>query len=777
MVDYGRRDRLVVAYARHLIRWRWAVLVLSLAVAGVAASGTRFLVANGDYRYHFQDDDPQLLAFNRIETTYTKMDNALFVIAPESGDVFDSRVLEAVEWLTEQAWQIPFSIRVDSLTNFQHTWSEEDDLVVEDLVERAAGLGAGEIQRIRSVALNEPLLVKRLVSPDARATAINVTVQLPDGNPGGDAVAHARQLVAELEERAPGLEIALTGNLLLTDALEQSVNRDLRTLIPWMYAALIVSMLLFLRSVWGTLAVLGVTVLSVATAMGVAGWVGIPLTAPSATAPTIILTIAIADGVHILVTFAKDLRRSPDKADALVDSLRVNWQPVFLTSLTTVIGFLSFNFAEMASFPDLGNVTAVGVAAAWFYSITFLPAFVMIVPYRVKPARSVQGFTTERFADWVVRHQRRILPVSVAVSLGFASLIPLLELNDSFVHYLDERIEFRRDTDFTAERLSGIYQLHYSLDAGQPDGINEPAYLADVEAFANWYRAQPSVEHVSVLPETVMRLNKNLHGDDATYYRLPESRELAAQYLLLYEMSLPYGLDLNNQINVKRSATKLTATLENIPSAELRALDRRAVEWLRANAPSMETRGAGTAMMFASMSLKNIESMVPGMALAFAFISLLLVVELRSLRLGLLSLVPNLVPTLVAFGVWTLVVGEVGVATGLVAAASLGIIVDATVHLLSKYLRAQRELGASPEDAVRYAISTAGSALWISFLILIVGFAVLSQSSFKINADFGLLIAISIGAALLADFLLLPTLLMRLDRARHLDAENQPDAA
>lgn len=766
MVSYGRRDQRVVTYARHLIRWRWAVLALSLAVAGVAASGVRFLVSNGDYRYHFKADDPQLLAFNRIETTYTKMDNALFVVAPESGEVFEPEVLEAVLWLTEQAWQIPHSIRVDSLTNFQHTWSEEDDLVVEDLVEGEDTLKTNEIERVRRIALDEPLLVKRLVAPDARATAINVTVQLPDGNPGGDAVAYARDLAAQLEAKHPGLRVALTGNLLLTDALEQSVNRDLRTLIPWMYAALIVSMLLFLRSVWGTLAVLAVTALSVATAMGVAGWAGIPITAPSGMAPTIILTIAIADGVHILVTFAKDLRRGLDKADALVDSLRVNWQPVFLTSLTTVVGFLSFNFAAMASFPDLGNVTAAGVAAAWFFSITFLPAFVMIVPYRAKPARRIRSFSVERYADWVVAHRRRILPISVAASLGFASLIPLLELNDSFVHYLDERIEFRRDTDFTAERLTGIYQLHYSLEAGEPDGINEPAYLADVEAFATWYRAQPGVEHVSALPVTVKRLNKNLHGDDAGYYRLPESRELAAQYLLLYEMSLPYGLDLNNQINVKRSATKLTATLQNIPSAELRVLERRAAEWLQTHTPSMEARGAGTAMMFASMSLKNIESMVPGMAIAFAFISLLLIVELRSLRLGLVSLVPNVVPTLVAFGVWTLVVREVGVGTGLVAAASLGIIVDATVHLLSKYLRAQRELGSTPEDAVRYAISTAGPALWISFLILIVGFAVLSQSSFKINADFGLLIAISIGAALLADFLLLPTLLMRIDRSR-----------
>ncbi len=771
MHDYGRRDRAVVAYAERILRWRWAVLALALAVAAAATAGVRHLHYIGDYRYHFSADNPQLADFERIQNTFTKTDNILLLIAPERGDVFDPALLESLLWLTEQSWQIPHSIRVDSLTNFQHSWSEEDDLVVEDLVE-TADLAPAELARIREIALHEPLLVKKLIAADGRATAVNITIQLPDEPPKQgttapeyEAALFARGLAEQFETRHPGVRVAVTGGLLLSTAMEEATRADLATLVPLMYGALVVAMFLFLHSFWGTFATLMVTGLSAATAMGLAGWLGIPVTPPSASAPTIVLTIAIADGIHILVTFGKDLRKGQAKRDALIDSLRVNWQPVFLTSFTTVIGFLSLNFSDMPSFHDLGNVVALGVAAAWFYSVTFLPAFVAVVPYRVRPARAAGVFSMERFAEWLIAHRRRVLPATVAFTVVCAALIPRIELNDMFVNYFDESNAFRSDTEFTAERLSGIFMLHYSLGAGEPEGINEPAYLAKVEEFRRWYEAQPIVDHVSALPDTVKRLNKNMHGDDGAYYRLPDSRELAAQYLLLYEMSLPYGLDLNNQINVKKSATKLTATIENVSSRELREIDASARQWLRDNAPpEMESGGASLAFMFANLSERNIRTMIRGVILAFSVISLVMILSLRSLRLGLLSLVPNLVPTIIAFGVWSLTVGQVGIASGIVTAASLGIIVDATVHFLSKYVRARRERGADPEDAVRYALSTVGAALWISFLILAAGFGVLAFSSFKVNGDFGLLTSITIGAALLADFLLLPTLLMQVDR-------------
>jgi hypothetical protein len=282
--------------------------------------------------------------------------------------------------------------------------------------------------------------------------------------------------------------------------------------------------------------------------------------------------------------------------------------------------------------------------------------------------------------------------------------------------------------------------------------------------------------HVSSLSDTMKRLNMNLHGDDPAWYRIPQSRELAAQYLLLYEMSLPYGLDLNNQINVDKSATKLDVSIRSISSNGTIALEERAQRWLEKNAPAtMQAHGASPSIMFSHIGARNIRSMLWGTTAALVLISVILIFALRSLRIGLISLVPNLVPAAMAFGLWGLLVGQVGLALSVVAGMTLGIVVDDTVHFLSKYLRARREEGLSPEDAVRYAFHTVGTALWTTSVVLIAGFLVLTWSPFEINSGMGLLTAITIGLALVADFLLLPTLLMTLDKREGYEGDQLAD--
>jgi predicted RND superfamily exporter protein len=521
---------------------------------------------------------------------------------------------------------------------------------------------------------------------------------------------------------------------------------------------------------------MAVAAFSAITAIGLGFWWGIPFTQGSSVAPTIILTIAIADGVHILVSFSKERRAGRDHDEALIESLRINWQPVFLTSLTTAIGFLSLNYSDNAMFRDLGNLTALGVSAAWLFSITFLPAFVSLTPYRIHPERTIGGFSMERFAEWMIGHRRRVLLAMSVLLVAMGSLIPRIELNDTFTSMFDQSVPFRRDLDFMSQRLPGLYMFHYSLMAGDADAINEPAYWETLDALTRWLREQPEVTHVNTLSDTLKRLNRSMHGDDPAAYQLPATREQSAQYLLLYEMSLPYGLDLNNQINVKRSSTKLTVTIRSLSSRGLRELDYRIQGWLRANAPAeMHVGAASPTLMFAHMSERNVLSMINGTVIAFALISVFLALSLRSLKLGVLSLVPNVGPTVIAFGIWAMVVGEAGFSVAMVSACSLGIIVDATVHFLSKYLRARRERGAGAEDAVRYAISTVGAALWITFLVLIIGFSVLTLSPIETNSLFGLMIAITIAAALLTSFLLLPTLLIQIEGER--DEEALPAAA
>ncbi len=406
-------------------------------------------------------------------------------------------------------------------------------------------------------------------------------------------------------------------------------------------------------------------------------------------------------------------------------------------------------------------------SSAESFSLMTLPALMAVLPTRV-PARDPHAPSPwmERFGAFVVRHHRRLVVASLVLVATCLWGLRYIYLDDNFIRYFDESYEIRQFADYTQQHLTGLDTIEYSLPAGEPGGINEPRYLRDIEAFANWYRQQPGVAHVSVLTDIVKRLNRSMHGDDPAHYRIPESRELAAQYLLLYEMSLPYGLDLTNQINLDKSATRMIVSLRNATAREMRELDRRAREWLQANTPGLFTYGASLSLMFAHISERNIEGMLGGTFIALALISGILLFALRSLRIGVISLVPNLVPAAMALGIWGYLVGQVGLSIAVVGSLSLGIVVDDTVHFLSKYLRARRELGVSPEEGVRYAFASVGRALFTTTVILTIGFSTLALSGFKLNADTGLLTAIAIAMALVADFFLLPGLLILFDRRR-----------
>ncbi len=755
-------------FTDRLVAWRWLAFCAVVALVAMAASGARLLGFSNDYRVFFSADNPQLLAFENLQNTYTKSDNVLFVVAPTDGNVYSVETLQAIEWLTEQAWQIPYSIRVDSLTNFQHTRADGDELIVEDLVTDAANLTPRDLEQVRRIAGREPLLVNRIVSPSGRVTGVNVIIQFPGVDPAQEfpqVVEFSRDLVRQVNERYPEVELHLTGIVLLNNAFSEMSLLDMQTLVPVMFGIIILVLATLLRSVWGTLATVLVIIMSVATALGAAGWLGIKVTPPTAASPTMITTLAVANCVHLLVTFLQRMREGETKHDAMRESLRINLQPIFLTSVTTAIGFLSMNFSDAPPFRDLGNIVAIGVLASFVYCIALLPALMLGLPVRVKATHNKSVEVMDRLADFVVTRRRPVLWVMALLVIGLIALVPRNQLNDEFVKYFDDSVQFRIDTDFATSNLTGIYNIAYSLESGESGGISEPAYLTKLEEFANWFREQPEVLHVNSLSDTLKRLSQNLHADQPEWYRIPQRRELAAQYLLLYEMSLPYGLDLNNQINVDKSASKLDVTLKSVSSNRVIELEERAQQWLKDNAPpAMQVNGASPAIMFSHIGARNIRSMLGGTTVALLLISFILVFALRSLRIGLISIVPNLVPAAMAFGLWGLLVGQVGLALSVVTGMTLGIVVDDTVHFLSKYLRARREKSLSPADAVRYAFHTVGTALWTTSMVLIAGFLVLTGSPFELNSGMGLLTAITIGLALLADFLLLPTLLMRLDK-------------
>ena len=757
-------------YARFVTSRYKIVIAITFVLMLFPMLGLKFVDFSTDYRKFFGGDDPHINAFDELQGTYAKYDNVMLVIEPNGNKVFSTDVLSVIEEATELAWKIPYATRVDSITNFQNSYSDNDELIVENLVKNSTTLSEQDLNDIKKIAINDPAIVNRIISGNGKFTGINVNIKLPDDTINKavpEVVLAIRQLSESIAAEPSIKNVYLSGTVMINNAFLEITKKDLLTLMPVMFVLIIIALILLTQSVTSALATFLIVGIANGFALGLGGWLGIKLTPPSAAAAPIIMTLSIAGCVHLLTTYLKEFHTIktgiPIKAIAMSKSLQLNFVPITLTSLTTIIGFLTMNFADSPPFHDLGNLVAAGIVMAYFLTMFFLPGLMMVLPVKRRYKPQLGQLFLFEMSEFIIKQRTRIFWLML-VLIGVLVLgIPKNQLNDEFVKYFDTTVKFRTDNDFITENLTGIYQLEYSINADEIDGINKVEYLETLDEFANWYREQTHVWHVQSITDTYKKANMNLHAGNPDYYSIPDSRELAAQSLLLYEMSLPIGLDLNDQINVEKSATKFVVSVSTITANELLEIERQADIWLKNNAPDhMYAIATGPAVLFAHIGFGSIRTGLIGGLTALFLISIILSVVFRSVKVGLISLIPNLVPIAMGFGVWGYLYGQINMALATVISMTLGIVVDDTIHFVSKYLDAKRD-NKSAADSVRHAFSHVGLAMTVTSIVLIAGFMVLTFSPFIMNWGMGLLSAITIAFALIADFLLLPAVLIKLE--------------
>ena len=768
----GKSNELFERYIDAVLGWPRMIMLSFFVVLGGLGYGVVYLTISNDFRIYFSEDNPQLLTFERLEEAFISQDNVYFFIKPKNigkvkTPVFQADVLSLIKELTDEGWKLPYSGRVSSLANYQHTLATKDELFTNYLIPDELKLTARNIKQIKNIALNDPQILNTLVSKSGEVTGINVQLTLPENNARAahEAVLAARILADRLREKYP-VTILIAGSAATNVTLSEAVRSDLFTLVWVSYFLIFGGLALLLRSLSGTLVILIIVSLSVLGTVGTFGYMQYQLTPVAGFVPSVLMTMAVADSVHVLVSYYYLQRNGLDKNAAIREAMRINVAPVFITSITTTIGVLCLNFSDSPPYRDLGNMIGFGVMLAYFLTMGFLPAFLSLVPGQPYSVYRYRLHPMTKFSNVIIK-QRKILALIVGlfvlVLLSFTSRNTLTE---RWHEYFDDSFEVRRAVDEVNRHFGGLHSIYYNLDTGIENGIHNPDYLKELSQFAEWYRQQPEVSHVDTFSDTIKRLNKNMHSDDDAWYRIPDDSKLAAQYLLLYELSLPLGLGLDNTINHKKSATLLRAVVSKTDSEDLLAIDRRARQWLQDNAAHiLETQGSGLDIVFAHINHRNIRSMLVGTVLALVLISMVLMLALKSVRLGLISLLPNLAPAGMAYGIWGLLFGHVNLALSIVICMSLGIVVDDTVHFLSKYLRARREKNLSSEEGIRYAFVTVGVALTITTLVLVTGFSVMTLSSFTPTRETGILMAFTLSFALLVDFLLLPPLLLFLDKA------------
>ena len=749
-------------------------LLLSLILAAVSSAGLMQLKPNHDYKAFFQPNDPWLLASENIQDTYTRDQNIMLVVRSSEDSLFTESGMRCLWKATDAGWELPFVTRVDSVANFQHSEAMDDDLNIRDLIEGDAldaGLTQDYIVRSKTAALNEPQLLKRLISTDGRTAGINLTLHFETESKDevASAANAARDWNSSLDQYCPNTERKLSGVVMVNDAIALASHHDMTVLGPLMFGIIVIMMWALFRSIAATVGTVLVVGFSISSGLGIAGWLGYEMTPTLAIAPTMMMTMAVADCVH-LISSIRDARTRQALVPAVLTSVKLNALPIAITSLTTAIGFLGMRVANNPPLVHLGTVAAIGVIAAMVYSLTLLPAWLCITRSNIKAQPAGRSQRLINLGEWVLKQRRYILVFTALITATMAWSATRNQATEDLVKYFKHSTEIRQATEFSLDHLTGIYQIQFSLDTGESNGIADPGYLQTLDAFAQWFMAQEGVLQVSHVADIVKRLNKNMHSDDNEWYRIPNSRDLAAQYLLMYQMSLPFGLTLENLVTADFNASRFVVTLGRVESEQIRTLEEDAFNWLKTNAPEMafingnENRGAGPAMMYAHTAAKISGTMTKATFLALIGISILLCIALRSIRWGMLSMIPNVVPAIIAFGIWGWINGHISMTVAMVSTMTLGIVVDDTVHFLSKYLHARRHGGLCPDRALSYAFSTVGVALVITTAVLVAGFGVMSLSPFEPSARMSELALITITSALVFDLLFLPALISVIDR-------------
>ena len=745
-----------------IIKHKWIVtLTVVILVLGLG-TGARNLSFSGNYKMFFNENNPELKTYNDLIDKYSDTRNVFIGLEVTDTSLLTPHNLEAIYNLVDTLWQTPYSSRVDAITNFQHVRSEQDNIVISDLI-RSFPISTSQALEIRDIALNESQLIDHLITKEGDFTAINITTRIDDNksNQANEVVEFIRLILDDFEIRHPNFNTYLSGQVALSVAFREASRGDGKTLMPLMILAIFLIAMISTRSFTASLTILLVIILSLISTLGLVGFLGIKLSAISAISPQIIMTIGIADTIHVLIYFLTQYRTGTTKEQAIVSGIRHNIFPLIFTSFTTCVGFLTFNFNESPAFHDLGNIAAIGIIISLLVTIIAVPALLAIFPFSKPKLSKNRGLSyAPRMTSFLYRNRRSIIPASLVIIIVVSLPVQLNSFEDDYINYFDKSIEFKRDSDKISEHLAGIYSLEFSIPSEGHNGIFSSDYLNTLDEFSKWLESNPLITHVTGFDDIIKRLNKAIHNDSIQFYSIPEERAEVAQYVMLYEMSIPYGLDLTSQINMDKSETRLHVKLKNVTNEQILSLTQSSRKWLGHNAPDyMLAEATGAAVMFAHLGERQISGMITSGFIALSLICLIMMIIFKDVKIGLISLIPNILPVVMALGLWGLFIGQVNSAVAMVFGMTLGIIVDDTIHFISNFQKARAQ-GLDNKASVQYSFEHCGNAIIITSIVLTGGFIILGLSSFAMTSSMGIITGLVIILALLLDFILLPTILL-----------------
>ncbi len=757
-------------FAKLLIKYRYLSIGLVLIVVCLLATGLTKLTFNPDLETYFPEGHPAVIRYNEIDDMFIPTDNLIIAVHSNEGTLFNGDSLKVIEELTKKSWTIPYSVRVDSLTNYSYVKSVNDDLIVEPFIEEAEKKSIEFFEKRENLVAGEDIIYKSLISEDKKTSVVSIIVDPPGPNKedqNSELINYLLGFIEPIKESNENLDIRLLGNPYLDYISPRIVKAEMPVVMPLMLLLIFLIVFLMIRSYAAVLATFIVILMSLIATFGSIGLLGNPLNQMVSTIPILIITLALADCIHLFSIYFQNRIKGISSKESMEKSLEMNIQPLFLTTISTCIGFLCLNFIEVTPLRDLGNAVAIGIGFAFIFTIFFIAPIVSF--FEVKTASKVTKQTrfSTSVGSFILKNGNKLIFSITSISFLILLCIPMNELDENPTQmYAEGFTSFSSDTLWLDEKLSVTFPVNF-LATNEEGQVSDPDFLKILDKFSVWLEEREQVNHVTSLANNMKNLNKSMHGDDPEWKRIPENADLSAQYLFFYEMSLPMGLDLNSSISQDRKSTKISATLKDMSSNDFKEFNNEVLRYLRQNnLENMISEASSFRVIFTYMTEAIVNSLLYGLFIGILLITLIIGLFFRSYLLPALSIFPNILPIGMGFGLWGLFVGEVGFMVAVGMGSTLGVIVDFTVHFLSKYELARKEFKKSVEESVIYSFETVGFALIIMTVVLALGFSVLNLVTFIPIQDFAKFSVICFVGGLIINFLFLPNLLMKFDKRK-----------
>ena len=748
-----------------LVRHRFKLAVVALLVTIIGGWGVQFTRFDGTNESLFAEADEYKAEVDQARVDFPSSAPRLTMTFEVDGDIFNLRTLTAIDELTRRYIEIDSAIALSSILTYRVSEADKEILGRSYLFPDLDDITEADLQQIKTIALNDEDLTQARLTSAGNVTLATISYSVSeDTSEARLAVAESAVVLRDsLRQQYPDIRIYLVGGPMFERDSNLAREKDNKVLLPLVVIAGVLLLWFCLGSLLSSIALAVVALTTIIVTVGTHALLDIPLNQISRLGPAVAGIVAFADGIHVLSVYAQKILRGTDRKQALIESININFRPIALATVTTTMGFLSLNLSSAPAIYGFGNIVAIGVIWAFFFTVFLLPAMILLIPARsiAKPL-GVSGFI-EGVLRLVARREKTLFWGFLGLIAVTLFMLPLNKLDNDPFDFIDEGSDLSVVVEIQQREFENDRGLAFVVRSNEYYGITNRDFLDKVDDIATQLEADPQISWVSTYTDYLKLRNKAANDDDEAYEVIPEDQLTVIDYLVGYQLVAEIDPNLGQIFNKDYSAIYLYVATSGLSDEEILQLANK-IDVLAENyaSESFQVTHANNTILGARLNQIISTELFTGFSLSLVMITLTMMIGLRSLRYGLLSIAPNVFPITIVFGLWGLIEGNLSPYVLMLLAVSIGLVVDDSVHVLSKYKTA-RDSGKSPGESIEESISLAGSAITITTLWMSVGIALMGFSSTTIFQNLTSIITPIIVVALFLDLLFLPSLLTRFD--------------